>query len=93
MDEEYDNEKSEAVNEFTDFHRKILEDWCRKVEGNVKEIWPLIEEYCGDYFEIDMGKVLLTIRKKDPDFPINQDIPDDWWHKVRDEEEENEESS
>ena len=69
--------EGEPIEELNEYHKDVIKEWCEKISEDVAKIWPIIEEYCGDYFEIDLGKVSMTIQKND-----HKSIPENWWYKI-----------
>lgn len=67
----------EVIKDMNSHHGSILDEFCKKLEPMIKRVWPVVEEYCGNYFEIDLGKVTVIVQKKT--VPKDLDLADDEW--------------
>lgn len=70
----------EVIKDVNSHHESILDEFCKNIEPMVKKLWPVVEEYCGNYFEIDLGKVTVIVQKKT--VPTNYDLKDDDWTEI-----------
>jgi len=41
----------EVIKDMNSHHGSILDEFCKKLEPMIKRVWPVVEEYCGNYFE------------------------------------------
>ena len=45
------------------YHVKI-EEGCKQIAEILKDIWPMVQEHCGNHLEIDMGSIKARIGPK-----------------------------
>lgn len=50
----------EEIDVLPHYHKKI-DNGCTKIAKILKEIWPLVQEHCGNHLEIDMGSIKARI--------------------------------